>query len=127
MDLAEWVSARRYAALLELIDQLPSNSRYYEAVVNHPEYADQIASMPEPEDPWSPRQSEFGLNEHLLTLISDQLQQLTNVTIKANNGKPGELKPQPRPRSAIDEARERAELEWAKDFIQRLGFDENDI
>ena len=127
MDLAEWVTARRYGALLDLIDQLPSASRYSEAVSLHPEYAKQLANMPEPDEPWAPRQAEFGLTEHLLTNISDQLQVLTVVTLKAAGAKPGEPKPMPRPKSAIEEARKQAEQEWARGFIQQFGFSPDDI
>lgn len=127
MDLAEWVAARRYSGLLELIDQLPSASRYSEAVVNHPEYAKQLAEAPEPSEAWTPRQAEFGLTEHLLTNISDQLQVLTVVTLKAAGGKPGDPKPMPRPKSAIEEAKKQAEMEWAKEFIQQFGFSPDDI
>lgn len=127
MDLAEWVAARRYKGLLELIGQLPSTSRYYEALVNHDEYAKQLASMPEPEEPWSPRQAEFGLTEHLLTNVEDKLLQLIHIALRANGGNPGPFKPSPRPKSKIDEVRKQLEHEWAQDFIQRLGFDADDI
>jgi len=101
---------------------LPGASRYNAALVNNEEYAKQIAQQPESDEPWSPSQAEFGLNEHLLTVISDQIQALTILTSKVNGGKPGEVKPQPRPKSAIEEAKKQAELEWARGFIQRLGF-----
>ena len=113
--------------MLDLIAQLPSDSRYHEALTNHPKYAEQLARLPEPEEPWAPRQAEFGLAENLLANISDQIQQLTHLWMRSNGGNPGQLKPFPRPKSLVDEAREQAELEWAKDFIQRLGFDPDDI
>jgi hypothetical protein len=108
---------------LELIDQLPSTSRYYEAVVNHPEHAEEIAKQPEPEEPWHPRQAEFGLNERLLAMISDQLQQL-NIGL---SGSKQQVNPYPRPKTLVDEVKDRLDYEWAKGFIQRLGFDADDI
>lgn len=127
MDLAEWVAAHRYKGLLELIDQLPSTSRYYEALTNHPEYAEQLAQLPEPEDPWAPRQSEFGLTEYILSSLDDRLQHIASILIKSNGGSPGDFRPFPRPKSAIEEARRRAEVEWAKEFIQLFGFSPDDI
>lgn len=113
--------------MLDLIAQLPSNSRYYEALTNHPKYVEELARLPEPDEPWTPRRSEYGLSEQLLANLSDQVQQLSHMIMKINGGNPGRFKPFPRPKSAVEEARERAELEWARDFIQLFGFDPDDI
>jgi len=131
VDLALWYAEGRVDALLDLIDNLPSASRFTEAVATDPEAAEELARLRLNDDsekaPWAPRVAEFGLTEHLLSQIIDLLQSQIGVAIKVAGGKPGDVKPAPRPRTEIDNAVERLEREWTVDFLGRLGFDETYI
>lgn len=127
VDLAEWVAARRFRGLLDLIDGLPSTSRFYEAMVNHDDYAAEIAALPEPTDPWSPRVADYGLTEVILARISDKLDGVITAVVSTAGGKPPDPKPFPSPKTAVDKLRAQAELDWATDFIQQLGFSPEDI
>ena len=127
MDLAEWYAAGRTVGLLDLIDSLPSASRYYEAVSNDPEMAEHLARQPESDEEWSPRVVEYGLTEMLLREILHELKVNSAITMSAAGGKPGELKPFPTPRTAVQAARERLEREWAVNLAGKFGFGSDDI
>lgn len=97
MDLAAWWQARRWRALLELIEQLPSTSRLQEAVRQDPEQARLIALQreyaaegdDEPEA-WSPRWSEYDLHAMLLREIAH------NLAALVTKGKTHAYIPEPR-------------------------------
>lgn len=131
VDLALWYAEGRVDGLLDLIDNLPGASRLTEAVTNDPEAAEELARLRLSDDSekpdWAPRVAEFGLTEHLLSQIIDLLQSQIGVSIKAAGGKPGDVKPTPRPRTEIDAAVARLEREWTVDFLGHLGFDESYI
>ena len=121
-DLQALWKARRWRKLLNLIDHLPQNSWYHEAVSNDPEHVERIteaisrgeASAPSQEDTgpplhtWSPELS-------ALTDVTDRLIRIehTLVAIDASNKK-GAKRPQmpkmsPRPKTAMQTASRAAE------------------
>ena len=114
-------------ALLDLIDMLPDASRFNEARVNDPEYAEMVAGLPDPEGEWSPRVAAYGLNELLLREILHELKANNAITLKAAGGSPGEFKEFPAPRTAVHAARERLERDWAINFAGRFGFTPDDV
>ncbi|SDK79062.1 hypothetical protein [Arthrobacter sp. ok362] len=127
MDLAEWYAGRRWVALLELIDNLPTACRLNEAIANDPEAAAALAAAPRSEDPWSPRVSEFDLTATMLREILHAIKALKQVSIAAAGGKPGEEKPFPAPFTEIDRAIAAAERSWAEAFVGQFGFSPDDI
>lgn len=124
MDLAVWWQQRRWVGLLELIDELPSASRFNEAVLNDPEFAEAVAARETGSDnkgdEWSPRISEFDLHALLLRDVIQGVQGVQAAVIALAGGKPPKQSPYPAPRTALDEARERALTEWADDLIAKL-------
>ncbi|MDO5743497.1 MAG: hypothetical protein Q4P23_03430 [Micrococcaceae bacterium] len=126
MDLALWFRERRWVALLELIDGLPSASRLNEAISNDPDLAEAIASQPEPSEPWSPRIADYSLTNVILIQIVDSLKALQQTQIAAAGGKPGHMKPFPTPRTAIDRFREAQEQEFIAEMAGLLGFSPGD-
>ncbi|WP_336715330.1 hypothetical protein [Arthrobacter sp. USHLN218] len=127
MDLAEWYAAGRWVALIDLIDGLPNACRLNEAIANDPETAEYIASLPKPEGEWAPRVSEFDLTAHLLRELIHEVKALKQVSISAAGGKPGNEKPIPGPRTAIEKAIERMEQDWAADVAEKFGFNRSDF
>jgi hypothetical protein len=127
VDLAEWYAGRRWVALLELIDNLPTACRLNEAIANDPEAAAALAAAPRSEDPWSPRVSEFDLTATMLREILHAIKALKQVSIAAAGGKPGEEKPFPAPFTEIDRAIAAAERSWAEAFVGQFGFTPDDI
>lgn len=119
VDLAEWWQARRWRALLDLIDNLPSSSLSRLAALEDPEVIAQIAEEPSP-DTWRPDQRDWNLTNELMAAIHDRLGDVTQAvlsTIEVPRGKsrpkyPG--KPFPRPESAVQQARD--------DLARRIGW-----
>lgn len=127
MDLAEWYAGKRWLALLELIDNLPTACRLNEAIANDPEAAAHLADAPRSADPWSPRVSEFDLNATMLREILHAIKALKQVSIAVAGGKPGDEKPFPMPFTEIDRAIAAAERSWAEAFVGQFGFSPDDI
>lgn len=127
MDLAEWVAAKRWVALLEFIDMLPAACRLNEAIANDPEYAKHLASLPESEEKWSPRVSDFDLNAILLRDVLNTLGVISQQLVQVNGGSPKQPKPFPAPFTEIDRAKAAAEREFAEDLVGMFGFEAADL
>lgn len=109
MSLADLIEARRGRELLDYIDGLPSACRTREAMLNDPDEAELLAAMPEPEDEWAPRVSEWTLahalqydQRALLVAILRQLE----ATASGKTPKP--IPPLPGPRTLVDDVRSKA-------------------
>jgi len=80
VDLALWFRQRRWVALLELIWQLPNASRFNEAQLNDPEYAEIAARAQReaeisgrPAAKWTPPVREWTLEAQLLREIRESI------------------------------------------------------
>lgn len=125
MDLAAWWRARRWRALLELIEQLPTASRFRGAVLNDPEQARMIALAREygtddddTPEPWSPPVAEYDLTAQLLREI------LHTVTAAAGAKSPAYF---PAPRTEVDRQQEGLSLAQAVSIGTRYGFTAEDF
>lgn len=130
VDLAGWVADGRWCGLLELIDQLPSASRYHEAVSNDEEAAEAMLELYEDSgagEQWSPRVAEFDLTNSLLVTMINELKMLRLSGQAAAGIKPKKEDPFPSPRTALDRVRERLELDSAKQIAFGFGFSEEDF
>lgn len=127
MDLDGWYAAGRWVGLVELIDMLPAASRFNEAIANDPEMARELARLPKPEGEWSPRVSEFGLQEQMFQMMISQLIQIKQSILASAGEKPTPEKSFPSPVTEIDRAMKAMEREWAEDFVSQFGFDATDI
>ncbi len=115
-------------ALLELIDALPTASRFRQAVLLDEECAAGLLAASQGEDEqeraWSPSIAEWGLTEELLASVYDRLGDVAQAvlsTIPVDRGKarpkyPG--KEFPRAKTAIDAARERMALEMGHALLK---------
>ncbi len=127
VDLAVWYRAGRWVALLDYIDMLPTACRLNEALANDPEFAKEMASLPEPSDPWAPSVREFDLQANISREILHAIIALKQTMVALKGQKPGEVEPFPGPRTEITkaiEARERAETVA---LVELFGFSESDI
>ena len=132
MDLAVWYVGKRWVGLLELIDGLPTACRLNEAIANDPESAAYLAELRAAADAdgaeeWAPKLSEMDLHATLIREVIHELKALRQVSIAAAGGKPGDAKPFPSPRTAIDKALADAELRWTQEFVTQFGFEPGDI
>ena len=113
--------------LLDYIDQLPTNSRLNEAIVNDPSLARQLAMRPKPKDPWSPRITEYDLHAMMTAQMISILQGIQGAVIASGGGKPKKPKPFPSPVTAVDKARKEYETEFALEIASMVGFSESDL
>jgi hypothetical protein len=126
------VHAGRWAAVLDYVDGLPSASRYNEAIMNDPETAEYLAQLSleqgeEGRDSYAPRLSEWDIHATLQREMVDAIKSLIAVTLRVAGGKPGDVKPFPTPRTAVEAAKKEAERRWAVDFGAQLGFSPEDF
>lgn len=124
MNLATWWKARRWVALLELINQLPNTSRTQAAMVNDPELVAQMLDSEDDDTPaWSPPLTDWNTSAVLAAETRDLLLDVVRLLSGIRSGipivqqerlKPAPKtggKPFPRPVTEIDRARRRAEVE----------------
>ena len=125
-DLGDWLRSERWSALVDLIDQLPSACRLNEAIAQDDEAADELVAMMDDDDSrkpdWSPRVSEFDLTSTMLGQLIDEVKMLGQTIIAANGGTAKKIRPFPTPKTAIDRARERRDLNAFREFETMFGF-----
>ena len=114
--------SRRWRYLLNLIDQLPRNSRYVEAQVDDEELAAVVLAQPaEQEDrPYTRRMSEWSPEVEAMAAVVDRLSEVVGVLVVANGGKPPRFKPYIRPVTAVERMRVRQQRERHEAFVSRL-------
>ncbi len=101
-----------------LISRLPAASALWEAQANDPEYARWAVSQPSVEA--SPRLSEYSTSVELLAAIFDRLGELTRVTVASAGGKPGEVRPWPRPMTEIERAQRQARMDRHEALVTEI-------
>lgn len=99
--------SRRWRKLLNIIDHLPRDSAYVEAMTQDEDLAEQLMSRPNPPKTPARRMSEFSPAVELLSIIADRIGEQTQVIASAHGAKPGKVRPMPRPVSAMDRVRQR--------------------
>jgi hypothetical protein len=121
VDLATEWRGRRWRRLLNYIDHLPANSAFTEAFANDEDAArarleSEGSHPPEHRERWS----DWSPERQALARIDDRLQELLRAVISVTGGKPGQFKPAPRPRTALDELRSRRRVEHHRHIVSRL-------
>jgi len=120
-----WWKARRWVALLELIDQLPATSRTQAAMLNDPDIAADILAHEDGDDAetWSPPLTDWNTGTALQAETRDLLLDAVRLLAAIRSGIPVVQqeklrtppkiggKPFPRPLTAVDKARRAAEIE----------------
>jgi hypothetical protein len=116
LDLgAEW-RARRWRRLLDFVDGLPKHSHFAEALAADEDLAEAILDA----DDGKPKKvvrrlSEYSPEVELLTVLTDRVAELIQVTVASRGGKPRKVTPMPRPASAVEKVRTRRQRrrhEW---------------
>lgn len=113
---------RRWADLLTLIDWLPRNCAYIEALSEDEEVAEDVLSRKENERPRGagPRISEWSPEVERLTDLVDRMGEVMVAVVASQGGKPPKLRPHPRPRTAVDRLREKKRYEHHKKVVARV-------
>ena len=106
LDLAtEWRS-RRWRRLLNIIDGLPRNWAFVEAVTSDEEWAETVLKHPQPPAP-ARVMSQWSPELEMLTNVYDRLGELIQVVAASHGGKPRRVPAAPRPVTALDRVRRR--------------------
>lgn len=106
--------ARSWRKLLNLIDHLPQNSYYYQALMNDPEHAKAVAEwQAENEKPgekkkYHPGWQTWSAEVERLANIEDELRQLRSTLVGVNGGKM-KVDPVERPVSKVAEEKKLAD------------------
>jgi hypothetical protein len=100
IDLAQQWRSRRWRKLLNLIDRLPRNSAYVEALAEDDELAQQLSSQPRPNVRSVRRMTEWSVEVELLSVVADRLAELAQVVATSRGAKRTRVAPMPRPLTA---------------------------
>lgn len=124
LDLAtEWRS-RRWRRLLNIIDRLPRDSAFMEAMADDDELADRMvrARGRTSEGKTKPvrRMSDWSPTVEMLTAILDRLGELVQAVAALGGAKPGKLPRAPYPVTALDRARNRQRVETHTSVVARV-------
>jgi hypothetical protein len=117
IDLGELWRSRQWRRLGNLIDHLPMNCFFIEAIAQDDELA---ASMPEVTREHEERISQWSPELVALAALVDRLGTLISVGIAAAGGKPPDIPSYPRPVTAFQRAAERTTRETHERFVERL-------
>lgn len=115
----EWRS-RRWRRLLNLIDTLPRNSAYVEAITQDEEWASMILADPPDKTPPRVRMSEFSPEVERLCDLVDRVTELIQTTVAVAGGRPKNVKPAPRPSTAVERVRKRRRESTHRSVVGRL-------
>lgn len=109
LDVAALIHSRRFRQVLALLGQLPRTSRVKAAIMNDDEILAGIdLGDPEEAEDSGPELTDWSMTVEMLASVYDAINALIGVTIQVNSDKRRSMpKPLPRPRTAIDRARER--------------------
>lgn len=118
MRVADLWRNRQWRFLLNLIDHLPVNSYFVEAQLNDEDLAARLAGQPESK-PGGPRISEWSPEQAALARLTDRITELLVATVRINGGQ-AQLAFEPRPRTALDRAREQALERRHRALVDRL-------
>ena len=100
VDMAQLASDRRWVHLLALIDGLPANSRYVQAMYDDDEWRKMIEDSQDDDSPIPPPPlSTWSPEVNMLAQVVDSLAVVTQAIVVSNGGKSKKIKPVPRPLS----------------------------
>lgn len=120
LDLATEWRARRWRRLLNLIEQLPRDSRYVEAISLDEKLAERLVGRPEPERAPKRRLADWSVQVELLTAILNRLGELTQAVAALGGAKPRKLPQAPHPQTAMDRVRNRKRFEKHHSLVSRV-------
>jgi hypothetical protein len=106
--LTQLWQARRWRYLLSRIDHLPRNSAYVEAVSLDEELAQQMAQAPEDKREKAPavRMRDWSPLMEAMASQIDRLGDVVQAVIAAQGGRPPQIAPFPRPKTAWEKLRD---------------------
>lgn len=120
LDLAtEWRS-RRWRRLLNIIDHLPRDSAYVEAMTQDDAFAEAIGPQPRKAGKPARRMADWSPTVEMLSAILDRLGELTQAVAALGGAKPSKFTRAPRPVTALDRVSHRRRVATHNDLVSRL-------
>lgn len=101
--------------MLNIIDHLPRNSAYAEAIANDDELADLLVDSPDGD--YAPAVADWSSELEVLVAMLDRLGDLISAVSVTSGGKPVRVKPWPRPLTAADRAVQRRKHNTYVDLV----------
>jgi hypothetical protein len=111
--------SRRWRYLLNLIDHLPRDSYFVEALLNDDEFAEQLLNMPDAPVARE-RLSEWSPLREGLARVEDAVHQLQAAVIAAAGVKPPKVETAVRPITAADRVRHRRRRQEHESLVARV-------
>lgn len=107
IDLVDEWRMRRFRRILNLVDHLPRNSAYVQAVTDDEEWAEQVLSLPQRAQRPRVDMADWSPELERLTDLYDRLGELIRAVVAGAGAKPKRVAPAPRPTTALDRMRAR--------------------
>lgn len=104
---------------MNLIDHLPRDSYFVEALLSDDDFGEQMLDMPEPSS-HSERLSEWSSLREGLARVEDALHHVSASVIAAAGAKPPTIDPAVRPITAIERARRRRRVREHEALVARV-------
>lgn len=119
---------RRWRYLLNLIDHLPQDTYYHQAVSKDPEHAKMLAraraQMGDDDKAYAPPMSswsaELDMSAKILDAVNNVSYTLAAVNYQGKGPKPERPKPHPRPDTAFEKGARQAKAEAHKRLVARM-------
>lgn len=109
VDLGELWRARRWRKLLGMIERLRRSTHFGEATAADEKLAEFVLRKERDRNgeelPPTRRMSEFTVEAELLSVVADRLAELVQVGVASRGGRPRQVKPMPRPKTAVEKLR----------------------
>jgi hypothetical protein len=101
-----------------VIDHLPRNSFYIEALLDDDEVGEKLLEMPD--QPPRERLAEWSAERETLTQILDAIHALSVNVIAAAGAKPPQMRPALRPVTSLNRVRQRRQMAQHQSLVRRL-------
>lgn len=120
LDLAtEWRS-RRWRRLLNVIDHLPRDSAYVEALTNDDAFAEAVLAQDIPAGKPTRRMADWSPTVELMSSILDRLGEVVQAVAALGGAKPRKIAAAPRPVTARDRVAHRRRMENHRALVARV-------
>jgi hypothetical protein len=125
LDLATEWRRRRWRRLLNIIDNLPRESRFFEARVNDEHVVEALVKAEGKEAPAGPagptrRMADWSAEVELLTAAVNRLGEIAQGVATLGGAKPGKVPPAPQPTTAYETVRNRLRSRKHESLVSRL-------
>ncbi len=106
--------------MLNLIDHLPRNTAYHEALVNDEDLAERLLDRPDVDRPATRQMRDFSVEVEVLSVLTDRIGELIQAVAATKGAKPKPLRAMPRPATALQRLRARKRMRKHDSVVARM-------